>query len=71
MTACNSLTNLSTAENRKRDLPQNLTAKCENLHPIDGTTGGEVLTWITGAIFKYKECQNRHNKLVDALENDE
>lgn len=46
--------------------PANLRQPCPDLQQLSDGTGGAVLKWGVGAAHQYRECQDRHRKLVEA-----
>lgn len=48
---------------------QNLLVKCESLPNLEGTTGKAVLSTMTVWGSMYSECSERHNALIDAVNN--
>ena len=45
----------------------NLLVYCPDLTPADARTMGELLAVSIDTATQYRECQSRHNALVDAL----
>ena len=48
---------------------QNLLVKCQSLPNLEGTTGKAVLNTMTIWGSMYSECSERHDALVDAVNN--
>lgn len=61
LTACGSQT-------RPKVEQVNLLVKCEDLPDVTGTTGAEVLSTLITWGGMYRECQLRHNSLVQAID---
>ncbi|MBQ9600861.1 MAG: hypothetical protein IJR46_02505 [Neisseriaceae bacterium] len=63
LTACNSLTTPSP----NNTIPPDLLQACSDLQTLNNTDGASVLKWAIDTVYTYKDCQAKHQGLIDAV----